>query len=381
MRKNAILRTAAGCGLLLCCGLLCCGMLCSLTACAAPAAGGGTAAAAATTTAITTAATTTTATKAVTTTTTATTAAAATTTAATTAAAQTGISTTKVYPWMSLLPPTAPQEPSSEEKLHETLREAVGERFVPAIFYGDYDGDGTTELFAAAAPKGEAEDWEFCVDLYYVGGDTVTCLEEAFHTQYDKGLENWDFGDRKFFAATYVGADWAPVFIWSVSDGECFESVLSEGIEEPRIDPETRELEAIVPGELSPAGWGSSYLEYCFCLEDGAADFTEYGAIEITREQLLLCGGAAEALAEIEAQEGNVIQNYLYRGNGMIHINCLDTAENMYMSMTLVLEGRQVVPRPETGFDGYDDGALRGGHYLPAAFPEIAVYPEAFPVE
>lgn len=129
------------------------------------------------------------------------------------------------------------------------------------------------------------------------------------------------------------------------------------------------------------SGAGHSYKPYYFYFDGGG--FVEYGAIEITREQLLECDGAEDILKEAET-DGWTLDNILYRGCGMVHLN-LRTPFVGYMTrddsevygnryVTLRLEGNRLTR--------IDEGM---GFYVPAFTrplnrpPEIAAaYPSGW---
>lgn len=73
-----------------------------------------------------------------------------------------------------------------------------------------------------------------------------------------------------------------------------------------------------LPDDSDSFAGGTDTKQHFFYM-DAKGNLREYGAAEITKEQLLLFDGAESVLKTIE-QEGRII-DILYRANGYIQIN------------------------------------------------------------
>ena len=111
--------------------------------------------------------------------------------------------------------------------------------------------------------------------------------------------------------------------------------------------------------------------------------FKEYGAIYILEEDLEKCEGAKDILSQI-ASKGGIVTNIMYRENGIININ-IEMIDDTYLvneNVTLKLNGNSVslVTVNDYGEDEVQKSSY-GGIYLEARYPDIASYPDSFPIK
>ena len=125
-------------------------------------------------------------------------------------------------------------------------------------------------------------------------------------------------------------------------------------------------------------GFGHTYKQYYFYWDENSQSFKEYGAIEITQDQFLKCKGAKEILDEAK-NKGYVINDILYRGNGIININYVIDDYDLD-NINLMLESDGSLTVLHDGYSGIDGNNGFGGNYELAACPEIAIYPYKFPL-
>lgn len=136
-------------------------------------------------------------------------------------------------------------------------------------------------------------------------------------------------------------------------------------------------------------GTGHTYKEYyLYWTADG---LKEYGGLKITQQQLLKIKGAREILNAI-TESGRTVDEIYYRANNIININYHsgDKQNGDYDNVTLVYKNNAVVPQLIAGgqssseTESFDKDNLSdfsyGGIYQAACFPEIATYPDKFPI-
>lgn len=136
-------------------------------------------------------------------------------------------------------------------------------------------------------------------------------------------------------------------------------------------------------------GVGHTYKTYyLYWSNDG---FKEYGGLKITEQQLLKVNGA-QAIIDAISKSGHTIDDIYYRANNIININYHsgDKQNGDFDNVTLVYKNNTVTPQlayaDPTGSKAEDFNGNNlsdfsyGGIYQAARFPEIATYPDKFPV-
>jgi hypothetical protein len=134
---------------------------------------------------------------------------------------------------------------------------------------------------------------------------------------------------------------------------------------------------------------GHTYkLYYLYWSADG---LKEYGGLKITQQQLLKVKGA-QAIIDAITKSGHTIDEIYYRANNIINISYHSGDRNNgdFDNVTLVYNNNAVTPQsvytgpnsPKT--ESFNENNLSdfsyGGIYQAAFFPDIATYPDKFPM-
>lgn len=223
--------------------------------------------------------------------------------------------------------------------------------------------------------------------IYYVKNGTINLvLENKFFWIY-KNHNLLDVGDAKFYTIGKFYEIDDLTYIFGVSNGMWYEDDFSlKGGRLSQTD-DSQNLTVIDSvydhfyNEEMGDYEGHTYKPYYLFWDNG---FKEYGAIDISMEEFQRCDGAQEVLSKI-ADEGWAVTAIMYRKNGIININCAE--EYNFYNVTLKLEGNRVsiVDANEANDYEYEDTEVQhssyGGTYLEARYPEIAVYPDSFPIQ
>lgn len=269
------------------------------------------------------------------------------------------------------------------------------EETIISLDYDDYDGNGTYEAFAFVSVNPSP----YGADFWYEGAllmITDNSLQELKRTQECNIGGYCRFGDTKIiFLADSNGFTSSTSYIWT-ADGKKPRSMNLSGWGQWFYVDEFGNvcvLDSSYDG--SSEHMGHSYKPYFFYFDGW--NFVEYGAIPITEEEFLRCGGAEEVLEEIE-EEGLTLTNILYRGNGMIHINLRKYAEetsqdeeskendtryydNKYKTFHLSDDGQLELVDSDMGvYYEYKTGT--GGTAMGISFETVPVeYPSCFPLQ
>lgn len=120
-------------------------------------------------------------------------------------------------------------------------------------------------------------------------------------------------------------------------------------------------------GHMIGHTWNDTYLYY----EDGV--YKEYGAVILSEAQFLWFDNTADLISDIrsEAGDGEIEFVYFLRENGIVHVQCILTIENVsidYFHYTFRAEGNHLTGSLESKNEG------RMGTYFSAL--EVT-YPEA----
>lgn len=202
----------------------------------------------------------------------------------------------------------------------------------------DFDGDGKIEGFMFVGEE-PVDEWSgYSGTIWFVGDSECKQIHDEFeYVTYDDGsiFRTLEGGDKKFAAFSDMYTTAAVTNIFYVDGADCKESAVSR-IGSAYIDEETGDLIITISaydsmcdyeaGSDEPMWTGHTWKPYYFYYNKGAGDFAEYGAKEITREELKsICGSDIAAVLESEGYEiGQIIE----RDNGIININYSQTTVN-----------------------------------------------------
>ncbi len=267
-----------------------------------------------------------------------------------------------------------------KENLKEYLVSQVGADNIIDFCVADFDNDNTIEAFAIV---GEVSDMGDCFgSLYYVKNNTLDLvLENEGFWVYTEGKNILDFGNEKFYITGKYYTTGDSTYIFGVSNGTWYEHDFSRyGMALTQIGDSLDMSITYSAYDHSSDGTGHTWKEYYLYWNDG---FKEYGAIHILEEDLTKCDGAKDILNQISSK-GGIVTEIMYRENGIININYEigDSTYYTYENATLKLNGNSVslVTVNDYGEDTLQKSSY-GGIYLTAMYPNIASYPDSFPVK
>ncbi|MCL2633699.1 MAG: hypothetical protein FWD34_04200 [Oscillospiraceae bacterium] len=267
--------------------------------------------------------------------------------------------------------------------------------------YADYGGLGEFVMFAIVSDG----DWIFSDshmyyyashrhdvvgDLWFAdGSDTQLIKRGGIMVQFREFS-----GDRYVFFEPFsvVGAPW---YVITVRDGQLYEPAVSftgggfNNYEGDDLVYATRTYDwGILDG-------GVTYKPYWLYYDEELRDFVEYGAIEITLEQLMTFENHEQIIKEIDEYNVIALKNrnaiyeiisIFYRGNGYIHVNIQllsDEFEYEFLldsnrHITAKYDGKTITELTEGYYDWdrTEGTPIQGGLYLPALCPEAAVFPD-----
>lgn len=264
------------------------------------------------------------------------------------------------------------------ESLKEYLASQVGADNIIDFCAADFDNDSTIEAFAIV---GEVSEWGDCFgSLYYVKNNTLQLvLEDEGFWVYTEEENILDFGNEKFYITGKYYTTGDSTYIFGVSNGTWYEHDFSEyGMALTQIGDSMDLSVTHSTYDYLSDGTGHTWKEYYLYWDDG---FKEYGAIYISEDDLIKCDGAKDILNQISSK-GGMVTEIMYRGNGIININYEIGAYNIYENATLKLNGNSVslVTVNDYGEDALQKSSY-GGIYLTARYPDIASYPNSYPVK
>ena len=254
--------------------------------------------------------------------------------------------------------------------------------------YDDFDGNSTFEMFAFVGEKSADTDDGCNGDIYYVTADKSTKVVRGVYSWDDDAIEVFQICGVNFIAVDAVPGNYVDTKIFTVADGECELTNISEisSNRKRKVDDNTL---GVLSTEFDGMYDGTRFLSraekyYYFFWDAEAKEFKEYGGIKITQEQFSTLDGAAEILALFD-KTGYKKGDIYFRKNGIINFNYThsdpgDDSGVYYCDSANIRYDGQSCKLIE-GNDWNDDELARssyGGLYH-AALSNNAVYPEAFP--
>lgn len=204
----------------------------------------------------------------------------------------------------------------------------------------------------------------------------------------------WTVGNTKIFKGEEVpGGSSTISHAWYVKDGKPVK-LSNTGMDLSYLGSGqfTTEGEAFdkLTSNGSEAGGHTYKLYYLYWANDG---LKEYGGLKITKQQLLKMKGA-QAILNAITESGHTVDDIYYRADNIININYHsgDRQECNNDNVTLVYKNNAVTPKlarytdqgssktESLNKDNLSDFSY-GGIYKAAFFPEIATYPDKFPMK
>lgn len=251
--------------------------------------------------------------------------------------------------------------------------------------YNDYESDGNCEMFALV---GEARQDSLYGEVWYADQNGAYKVENA--QAYFYYPQTYLMEKDIFLALEQYFTTGSVTHLWGVKDGKPFQPQLTDkgnGLsinnynEIELIDSTYDAMKQIDDDwKVLPDDeiWtGHTYKPYYYYWN--GENFREYGAIEISAEQLLSMKGAS-VLTDYINEEGATINEIYYRLNNTIQINYQTEVHDDKFKQTET-HYFYISFRYNGGTVDFDDCEIGEGNYLKALNPSIAVYPDTFDLE
>ena len=254
--------------------------------------------------------------------------------------------------------------------------------------YDDFDGNATFEMFAFVGEKSADTDDGCNGDIYFVTADKSTKVVSDVYSWDDEAIEVFQICGVNFIAVDTVPGNYVDTKIFTVADGECELTNISEisSNRKRKVDDNTL---GVLSTEFDGMYDGTRFLSraekyYYFFWDAEAKEFKEYGGIEITQEQFATLDGTAEILALFD-KTGYKKGDIYFRKNGIINYNYThsdpgdDSGVYYCDSANIRYDGQSCKLIEVNDWNGDELARSSYGGLYHAALSNNAVYPEAFP--
>lgn len=250
--------------------------------------------------------------------------------------------------------------------------------------YNDFDSDGICEMFAIVGK--EMDDDTLCGEIWFANQKGACKLEESRY--YWKYPFVYLFGDDIFIAFDEYYTTGTITYLWGVQNGNPFQPSLTEkangftinNYNEVVITHSAYDAAKIIDDDWKvlpdDEQWvGHTWNQYYYYWNGNS--FREYGAIEITVDELLQIDGTNELVDYIN-DSGAVINEIFYRDNNVIQINYQkeeresNTKITYYKNIMFRYKGKRVT---------LEECAFGDGIILRARNTSLAVYPDDFDID
>ena len=265
----------------------------------------------------------------------------------------------------------------SESKYLEYLRNLTNEDII-FNHYGDYDGDGSCEMFALVGEKTT----EIMYNVKDLKGKIWYINEDGAMEVESKGMAYWTspkiftVGGNVFIAFEKAYVTGSQTFIWGVRAGKPYQPNISGKIHGLVSVNEYDEMEVTHSTydashyKGMDGGIGHTWKKYFFYFN--GSTFKEYGGIEITVDYILRIPRGKKVIDEVYKHSYDIDSIY-YRDNGIININISKNEKGNidYYNVTLRnIDGKWDIVSPNEYGEDYGSG-----YYLKALIPSVATYP------
>ncbi len=271
---------------------------------------------------------------------------------------------------------SAPSMPAESLALMQCLEGASGHKMEEYV-YVDMDHDGKNEMIGAY--EDDSYDWS----VWYANNDGTICQPVPGSEQ---GFDTCRFELLSLPSETHIVINEVNLMgnnkrysIYGLNNQEMYPLVHDQygyvyqnSNGDIILDVEDYDAHYDIVDDLFTGHtWSDTYLYY----EDGS--YKEYGAVILSEEQFLRYDNAAELLSDIcsEADDGEIEFVYFLRENGIVHVQCILTIENVsidYFHYTFRAEENHLTGSLESKNEG------RMGTYfstLEVTYPEAEVFP------
>lgn len=254
--------------------------------------------------------------------------------------------------------------------------------------YNDFDSDKTYEMFAIVGESSKEKTEEDVIrgEIWFVNQQGAYKIEEL--RDYWMYPKEYLFGKSVFIAFEEHYTTGAVTYLWGVQDGKPFQPSLTAKANGFRINKYNEVVitnSAYDAGKMIPDDWkvlpddelwaGHTYNQYYYFWNGDS--FKEYGAIEITVDELLKIDGTSELIEYIKDLNATINEIY-YRNNNIIQINYqieehLDTYTLIsYYFIMFRYEGSKIKLKDCTEGEG---------NILKVLNTSLAVYPDEFNID
>ncbi len=247
--------------------------------------------------------------------------------------------------------------------------------------YNDFDSDGMCEMFAIVG--GEEYNNTISGELWFVNQRGAYKIEETkIYWMYPNA---YLFKDNIFIAFEEYYSTGSITYLWGVKDGKPFQPELtskSNGFEINKYNEIVLTDSSYDGMRIIPDDWKNlpedeqwivhTYNQYYYYWD--GTNFREYGALEISTENLLEIEGSKELLDYVK-DLGATVNEILYRNNNIIQINYQkevhegDSTVTYFNHISFRYEGKKIE---------LEDCEIGGGNFHKALNTSLAVYPVAF---
>lgn len=270
----------------------------------------------------------------------------------------------------------------SESKYLEYLQDHV-EGDIVYNHYGDYDGNGSCEMFALVGELttdtvvGEGEN--LYGKIWYISEDGAREVESE-DIEYWTSPHIFTVGGNIFIAFEKAYTTGSQTYIWGVREGKPYQPNISGKVhglvsvnEYDEIEVTHSTYDALYDKSID-SELGHTWKKYYFYF-DGST-FKEYGGIDITVDDVLRIPKGKKVIDEVYKHSYDIDSIY-YRSNKVININISKKDNGMidYYNITLrYIDNKWKIVSPDELDMDYGEG-----YYLKAFIPSVATYPDKYP--
>ncbi len=249
---------------------------------------------------------------------------------------------------------------SEQQRLERLILDVRGTAVIPAfneeycppesyalfpMLFGDFDKDGTEELFAVYGVAGGYEN-AAAGEVWFARGDTAERLDT------DEEIKLWEVGnfrvldeENTLVAYSYLAMTYASDRIWRINGGaekteiDGFARMSFTKSEYGGFSAQNSTYDAVY------GCGGHTWKDYWFYYDAQNNAMVQYDAHEISEEEMLEYSGGEEALSEIRADGLDEVHSILLFDNGIVCVNyirekiynffrCFDAAGNELLDIT-----------------------------------------------
>lgn len=272
----------------------------------------------------------------------------------------------------------------SDTLLYQRLKDKVANEIL-CFVSEDFDDDGEKEAFAIVGKESFGV-WEG--HLYFINKKSIVDItfdnssseNERQFKPYNNTFRDISFGKQKAIAFSLYSATCNIDEVYGVVDGEPMKYNIPDvnGYFQVTDRFITLTVDAYDGTCDENYNWEGihTWKPYYFFWNDSLKSFSEYGGIEITLEQLSKVKDVSRLMNQYY-EDGYDLVNIIYRANKIVNINfkkkdSINWEGNVVYShvyVTLYIQNDSIYLSNEEILEE------RGGYYLTAVKPEIAVYP------